>query len=986
MKFKRLFCAVSVVLLLFTSPAFAQQKQVTGKVVDSSGAGIGSVSVIVKGSKTGAQTNSTGAFSINAPSNATTLVISSVGFETQEVPISSNPINVSLKSSNNTLNDVTVVSVGYGTLDKKEVSSAITHVDASALSRVSSNSALMSLQGKVAGLTVTNTSAADPNSTPSIQLRGVSSRNAGLGPLYVINGIPGGNIDNINQNDILSIDVLKSGAASAIYGTRGSNGVIIITTKKGTSQPQAFYEGYGALDYITNKLHVLPAPDFLAHNRGVDFGGNTNWLDAVSNNPSFTQKHTLQFSGGSSKTNYFASVDYRDADGIDLRASKKEYGARINLNHTSNNNLYTVTLNIAPRYAKTNTADYSAFNYGLTLNPTIPVYDSAGKYNYITTGFFSNNPVENAKLVLAQQEIKELDISGSFTLNILRNLNTTATVGEVSRSLKTLNFTSSNVTYVVHGNGRSTASQKQEDNDQKSFEWVGNYNASLQKHSFKLIGGYSYQYFTYEEFDANNQQFPSNVLTYNNLGSGLYNLEDGVNGVGSFKNSSKLIAFFGRVSYDFDQKYYLTASVRREGSSKFGIDNKWGNFPAVSAAWRLDQEAFLKGVSWINNLKLRADYGETGNQDFDNYLSLLLYSGYGYYPFNGTSYQVYGPSQNLNPNLHWEKALNFNMGLDFDLFQSRISGSLNYYIRKNQDLLGSYPVPIPPNIQTNTYLNVGTMKNSGFEIQLTASAVKSKNFSYDVSFTGATNHNNFVSFSNSNYQGGTFLDVLGMPAPGSPGNLQRLQEGMRIGSFYTYKSAGVDSSGALQVYNKDGKVIAATQASNDDKRFVGNGLPKFTASLGNTFRYKNWDLGIFLRGAFGYKLFNTYAFYLGTPATQADANTLTLAYDGSKYSKLTNPSTTGTLSDYFLEPGGFVKIDNAMLGYTQPLSLKYIKSVRIYVSARNLHTFTKFKGGDPDLVQTNGLYPGVIQDGNGAGTLNYYPSTTSVLFGIQLNF
>lgn len=980
MKNRPLFFAIILSLLFVSMTAYGQDRRITGKVTDSTGAPVVNASVVVKGGRNGTQTSSDGTFALNVSPNAATLVISSVNFETQEVPIGNGIINVTLESSSSALANVTVVAVGYGTLNKKEVSSAITHLTASDLTKVASNSPLMSIQGKVAGLSVTNTAAADPNSTPSIQLRGVSSRNAGLGPLYVINGVPGGNIDNINQNDIESIDVLKGGAASAIYGTRGSNGVIVITTKKGTSEPHTFYEGYTSFDYATNKLQVLSKEDFLANKRGIDYGGSTNWMDVVSRSPAFSQKHTLQFSGGSSKTNYFASVDYRKAEGIDLRASKEEYGGRVNLNHTSANNLYTVTLNMAPRYAKTNVADYSGFNYSLTLNPTLSAYDSTGRYAYITTGFFANNPIEAAKTVLNQQQIKELDINGSFKLNILRNLSTTATIGQVGRSLRSMYFIPSTNTTAVFGTRRNSASQGLDEDDQKSFEWIGNYSLDVYKHSFKLLGGYSYQLFTSSGFNASNQSFPSDVLTYNNLGTGIWNVQPGVNGVGSYKNSSKLIAFFGRLNYDFNQKYYLSASMRREGSSKFGQNNKWGYFPAASAAWRMDQEAFMQNISWLSGLKLRADYGVTGNQDFGNYLSLDTYSGYGYYVFNGVTYQVWGPSQNTNYDLRWEKAVNFNVGLDFELWRNRVTGSLNYYVRTNKDLLGYYSVPNPPNIQGQTYANVGTMRNSGLEIQISASVIRDKDFTYDVSFAGATNDNKFVSFSNDLFKGQTYIDVVGMPAPGSPGNIQRLQEGRRIGSFYTLRSAGYDVFGRLLVYNKDGKIIPANSATNDDKQFTGNGLPQFTASLGNTFKYKNWDLGIFLRGAFGYDLFNTYAFYLGTPATQADANVLTSAYDGSKYSKLTSAATYSSLSDYFLEPGDFVKIDNVSLGYTKPLSFKYVRSVRIYASSRNLYTFTKFTGGDPELVQVNGLYPGVNS------SLSYYPSTIQVLFGLQVNF
>jgi hypothetical protein len=412
------------------------------------------------------------------------------------------------------------------------------------------------------------------------------------------------------------------------------------------------------------------------------------------------------------------------------------------------------------------------------------------------------------------------------------------------------------------------------------------------------------------------------------------------------------------------------------------MNNKWGDFPAVSGAWRITEEDFFKDkVSWINELKLRADYGITGNQDFGNYLSLLLYGGAGYFPFNGVQYQVYGPSSNVNPDLSWERAVNFNAGLDFSLLDNRLTGSVDYYVRTNKDLLGYYNVPLPPNPQSQTFTNVGTMKNSGIEVTLNGSVIKGTNFNYNITLTGAFNKNKFISFSNDIYKGAIFQDVAGLPSPGSPGNIQRIEEGHSIGEFYTLRSAGVDANGALLVYKKDGQVVPANQASNDDKQFVGNGLPKFIASLGNSFRYKNFDLNIFLRGSFGYKIFNTTAFYIGTPSSQADANVLRSAYDPkSKYSKLTSNSTTSIASDYFLESGSFVKIDNVSMGYTHTLNLKYLKSLRFYATGRNLHTFTKYTGGDPDLVQVNGLVPGVNT------SLNYYPSTLQLLIGVQATF
>lgn len=848
---------------------------ITVVVRDSAGQPLSGASIRLKGTKQGVITDAGGTAVLKNAAPGSILEISFTGYKTEEVTVGNNKtINISLAILPQKMDDLVVVSVGYGTLNKREVTSAITHLSSKELLSFAGNGALNSIQGKVAGLSITNTAPADPNSSPSIQLRGVSSRSAGLGPLYVINGVPGGNIDNLNQNDIEAIDVLKGGAASAIYGTRGSNGVILITTKKGTSQSQIFYDGYAGFDFINNKLKVLNRDEFLQHDRGTDYGGNTDWLKAVSRDYASQHKHTLQLSGGNTKTNYILSFDYRKAKGLDLRSGKEEYGARLNLSHTDANNLIAIAVSIAPRHLKSDNASYNAFNKSLVLNPTNPIMDTANpsQYNYINNGFDgSYNPVEELNTVLSGTEGKYLDMSASFRLNILKSLYTQVVLGEQTSDFFDFGFTPSYNTGAINGNaGRNSASRNYNKSDQKSFEWTGNYSLNLQHHSIKLLGGYSYNYFNNSGLNAGNSNFPSDILTYNALGTGVYNLPLPTNGssgdftfrgVGSYKNDAKLIAFFGRVNYDFGKKYYLAASVRREGSSKFGFDHKWGNFPAVSVGWRISQEHFFPKIAWINELKLRGDYGETGNQDFGNYLSLDTYSGYGYYTYNGTSYQVWGPSQNTNYDLRWEKAENFNAGLDFELFNNKLTGSLNYYIRTNKDLLGNYNVPIPPNIQGSTFANVGSMKNSGFEIQLNGNLIASKDFIYNISFAGATNSNKFLSFSNDVYRGQNFVDMVGMPAPGSPGAAQRLEEGRRIGSFYMLRSAGIDATGRLLVYNKEGKVIPGNLASAADKQFVGNGLPKFAASFGNTFTYKNLDLSVYFRGAFGFQLFNTVAFY-----------------------------------------------------------------------------------------------------------------------------
>jgi len=977
--------ALLFVALILSVPAVAQNGlTVTGVVKDEAGTALPGVTVLLRGTSAGTATDAAGNYSLSLPDAGGTLIFSFVGFVTQEVPVNNqSKINIVLRTDAKTLEEVVVV--GYGTLDKKEVTSAVTHVSSGDLLTVSATNPLMSLQGKVAGLTISNSSAADPNSGPSIQLRGVSSRDAGLGPLIVINGVPGGNLENINQNDIESIDILKGGAASAIYGTRGSNGVIIVTTKAGTGELRAEYNGYSSFDFISNQeLKPLSADEFVARNRGTDFGARTNWMQEITNDYAFAHKHTLSFSGGDRNNSYRATADYRNAKGVDLRSGREEYGARIMLNHTAKSNLYSVGFNIAPRYYTRRDADYGVFSRALTLNPTMPVMNPNSQTSYfnVNSGYDNPfNPVERLETELSGSEAKILDWNASFKLNILPNLNTQLTVGQFTTDYFDFFFRPSTSTYALQNEGgMNSANRAYNKYNQRSLEWIGNYDLDLGGNSFKILGGYSYQNFDNSGISVSNRDFPNDALTYNNIGTGLYAQVEGRNEMGSYKNSSKLIAFFGRVNYSLKDKYLASASLRYEGSSKFGYTNKWGYFPAVSVGWRINEESFMAGATWLNDLKLRADYGVTGNQDFGNYLSLDTYQGYGYYLLNGEYYQVWGPNQNTNYDLRWEKAKNTNIGIDFSIFDNALSGSVNYYTRRNEDLLGWYNVQLPPNLAGQTYANVGTMQNSGLELQLNANLINKENFTYNISFAGATNQNKFVSFSNEQYEGQSFIDVVGMPAPGSPGNAQRLEEGRRVGSFYMLRSAGINDQGALLVYNKDGDIISADQAVNEDRQYVGNGLPKFTASLGNTVKYKKWDASLFLRGNFGYDLFNTQAFYIGTPATQAGANLLESTYSDGKYSQLTNSSTSVILSDYFLEKGDFVKIDNLTIGYTFAFNTKFARSLRVYAAGRNLATFTAFQGGDPDRYPINGLYPGII------ASRSYYPSTTQVLVGVNFGF
>lgn len=986
-------CLLLLVMMLGVCvPALAQQMKITGKVTDTGGEPLIGVSVRVDKSGNGTVTDLDGKYSIEAPVKSV-LMFSYIGYENAKETVDGRKvIDVTMKERQDVLNEVVVI--GYGTMDKKELTSAISHVGEKDFLTVSSLDPSMMIQGKVPGVSITNTGAGDPNNQASIQIRGVSSRSAGLGPLIVIDGVPGGNLTNINPNDIASFDILKDGAASAIYGTRGSNGVIVVTTKKGSKDGSVHtsYSGMMSWDVINKELDMMNAQDFRDvrlgwGDNGVDLGGNVDWLDAVSRTGT-TMQHTLTLSGGNDKSNYRVSADYRDAKGIDLRSGREEYGARASIMHTTKGGLLTFTANVAPRIIYRDNADWSVFKDAIEANPTTPLMDpeNPSRYYNFMGQVVGSNPVERQKLEKDHADTKLLDWDGTVKLNILpllakdgvgnHNLSTQIMFADHQYSNNNSWFRPSTSTQAINGGYDGEASRSYSKERQSIFEWLANYSGSFGKHNVKLMAGYSYQYSQYSGFNAENKDFPNDGLGSDNLGSGELAKEEGEVLMGSYKNDAKLIAFFGRLSYDFAGKYMFTASLRHEGSSKFGASNKWGNFPAVSAGWRISEEKFMKNISWIDDLKLRADYGVTGNQDFGSYLSLNTMSGFGYYYYNGKYFQVWGPAKNVNPDLKWEKGKNWNVGIDFSLFNGRLYGSLNYFNRRQQDLLGNYKVSVPPYLHDETFVNVGTMKNTGFEFDLNFKAVDTKNFSYNFSIVGTTMSNEFVDFSNSKYVGQDFYNVCGTEDPYPYYNLQRIEKGESLGNFYMWKYAGHTSEGEWLVYDKDGDIIRASQASEDDRQVVGNGMPKFTLSSSHNFRYRNFDLSLFFRGAFGYDIFNIHDFYYGT--RNFTGNRLKKAY-GKNFdiSSTANP----VVCDYFLESGDYLKLDMVTLGYTfMPKDCRFLDRIRLYGTMKNVFTLTKFSGVDPSTYQVNGLTPGA------QGSRTYFPSTRQFIVGLQLDF
>jgi len=993
------------ILLLFLGLCFSlavlhaeDTKPVSGVVKDTKNESLIGVTIKVKNKQIMTVTNNDGQFVI-AAGQGEVLELTYIGFKTKEVPVQGNNMNIVLEEDQVILDDIVVI--GYGSMKAKESTSAIAHISSDKFSQISSTNPLMQIQGKVASVSISNTSEADPNSAASVQIRGVSSRNAGLGPLYVIDGVAGANIQNVNSNDIASIDILKDGAASAIYGTRGSNGVIIVTTKKGNTDGtiSTSYSGYMAVDMIINKPDLLTADEFrtLRVPEGAnDFGSSTDWFDQVTQTGK-VQSHTLTISGGNSKMNYRATVDYRDAEGVDIRSGRKEYGARASLNHGQASDIFRMSLSVAPRVINRDMSDQSAIDIAIRANPTFYVMEEDNPSLYST---FTNrlptgpNPVEKLKLIENGSETKILDWNASATLNILsainpdlangtNMLNTQVTLSQNIIDNFDYSFIPSTVSTNRDANIKGQASRGYSKAKMESLEWIANGAYTYQKHSFTGMVGYSYNYFENSGLSAGNRNFVSDALKYNNLGSGDNEalLDKGRVYMRSSKESSKLIGFFGRLTYNYANKYMMTASLRYEGSSRFGTNHKWGYFPAVSGGWRIKNEEFMRNVSWIDDLKLRADFGITGNQNIPNYKSLAQYSPSGQVFYNGDWLTITGPTTNINPNLHWEKGINWNVGVDFSIFNNILSGSLNYYNRTQKDLVGTYDAPMPPNVASTIFVNVGTMLNSGVEADLYINAITRKDFSYTIGLVGEINHNIFKKFSNDLYQSKGYDDSakLGLGDFGVANvPIQRMEEGHRVGAFYMLSYAGLDNEGKWLVWNKDNtEKISINDAVDDDKRYVGNGLPKYRMSMSHMFKYKNWDLSLSFRGAFGFDIYNTMEYAFGISQGQKGYNIFHSAYEENKDIK----DGMGKPTDYFLTKGDYMKLDVATLGYTLKIkNSRFLSSVRVYMTGRNLFTIKGYDGLDPDFIPVNGLTPGALT------STRYYPSTRQILGGLQLSF
>lgn len=958
------------------------QQTITGTVRNTStGDPLAGVTVRVQGKDAVAQTDEAGNFEI-AAETGDVLQVSFIGFATQQVTVRSAAVQISLTPDSEALDEVVVV--GYGTQRRKEITSAVASVKEEDFNRGGMRNPLELVQGKVAGLNITRTQGSNPNSGTNIQLRGMASLSGTNSPLIVIDGIPGGNLDLIKQGDIESIDVLKDGSAAAIYGTRGNGGVILVTTKKGKAgAPQFEYLTYGQTEIVNRRPTMLNASQFREKvvdglGRPYDLGASTDLYDELVNKNNFSHFHNFIASGGGENSTYRASFNYEEAQGIAKQNGKEQFGGRINFNQTGLNDKLTLTANIAANFNKADLlgGQPGDFEQAIQRNPTAPLFNEDGSF-YQTQEYNNYNPL--SRLAHRINERAQQTFSGDARLKyqILDELSVSA-FGSYVRD----NWNDRQYRSILDWDQRETseyqgtayAYKRNEMNWTKTFESTIDYTKTFNDlHTITGLLGYSYQYSTAEWFDMSNSGFTTDGFLDWNFGSGTALTNDALPRptMGSFKEDNTLIAFFGRANYNYADKYFVTAILRREGSSRFGANNKWGNFPAVSAGWNISNEDFFTNKEIVNDLKIRAGYGVTGNQGIPNYLSLITLGTGGVYPQGGIYYQTYGISRNPNPDLKWEQKAETNIGVDFGLFNNRLTGAVDVYYRKTSDLLYEYRAQQPAYPQSRIWYNVGEVVNKGIELQLSGSPISNDNVHWQVDFTGNYQNNKLTKLSSDIFQS-DYLEFGGLPSPGNLGSSIRLEEGGEIGSFYGKRFAGFDDAGKWLFYKADGSTGYAGDMNNNDLAYIGNGVPKFQASLGNRVSYKGFDLTVFLRGKFKYDILNTADMFFGNKKWLPN-NVLESAF--GKHDQLDDDPQ---YSDYYLENGSFVKIDNVTLGYNFNLNTPHVRNLYVYLTARNLATITSYTGIDPELQDT-GFESGIDSRG-------FYPRTQSWSFGVNIGF
>ena len=975
-------------LVLFAAFSMTMSAQITGTVLEAStDFPIIGASVVEVGTTNGVITDFDGNFVLNVAEGAQ-IQISYVGFAAQTLAAKDGMV---VKLAEDTYMLQEVVAVGYGSQTKKEITGSVASVKADDFNKGAFNSAEGLLQGKVAGLTMSKDGGGDPtNRGFSVQIRGAGSLTGSTTPLYIIDGVPGASMNNINPNDIESMDVLKDGSAAAIYGTRANAGVIIITTKKGKEgKTQVEYTGSVSTANTAGRINLFGREEFIKAG-GVDYGYETDWYQEITRVPVSTE-HNIALSGGMKNVDYRASVNYKLNQGLAKNSDFQEIMARASVNQSALNNLLEFNYNAS--YSKTNSnwIDHGAYQQAMKFNPTMPVYSDPSDPNYIKYGGYYQNfdksGFSNPVAIVNQPT----DVGGDqtflgsirATIKPVAGLRLSAFGSYQYWNRSTGKYLPSNS---VAGNGMGGQASKSNDfNTTRMFEATAQYTNEIHNNAFTVLVGYAYQDFVSERLSASNTMYPTDDFLYNNLGlgEGLNNLtnggsKDGI-GMGSWKEEWKLASAFARINYNYDQKYYLNASIRAEGSSKFGANNRWGYFPAVSASWLITNEDFMRSQEVVEDLKLRAGYGVTGNMPGDCYPWIgRMNKNEDYAYFGDSKVATWSLATVPNPDLKWETKHEVNVGIDFSFLKGRLTGAVDYYNRTTRDLLYWYAVDASKYEAGSMLLNLGSLQNQGVELALTGLAVDRKNFTWNLGLTMAHNKNKVLSLGNDEFIFPEADKQRGGVGDGSVGwtsqKFQILEEGQSVGNFYGYKFSRIGEDGTFYGWDSNGLEKKFSQLKGKDKVILGNALPIVTWGLSSSMSFFNVDFSFNIRGAIGGHLLNTKRLAYGNNSSLASGNMIVSPDNG-----ITPPKV---MTDYYLESGTFAKLGDVTIGYTFKLNdevKKYLTNARIYITGQNLATISSYSGVDPEAVNMSGLEPGV--EG-----VSYYPIPRTFMLGVNLAF
>mgnify|MGYP003499561254 FL=1 len=976
----------SLASLLLCSTAAMAQSQKTGVIKDANGEPLIGVTVLEQGTSNGTVTDVNGRYTLKTTKPNAKLKVSYIGYESQVITPGQ---SVTLSANDATLNEVVVV--GYGTMRRTDVTSSITTVNAKDLDKGVYTDPAQMLQGKVAGLVIS--SSGDPNGSSSITLRGSSSLREGeaMQPYYVIDGIPGMDISMVAPDDIESIDVLRDATATAIYGSKAANGVIIITTKKGTEgKTNVSYNGYVAFDNALKTLDMASAAELRASGEVVeDEGANTDWQDEVLRT-GVSHNHNLSISGGNKQTKYIASLNYIDHDGVIRGTEMNRVNGRALITTKVLKDRLTLSAGInAMRgvhkgvpVGRNGESVLDAMNY---YSPTNPVRNEDGSWFKSDIGSQNYNPLSMINEDSNEFEWRRMQYIGKASLNIIDGLVLNANYSYNSKQ-KVYSYYNSSLSQLPYGGTKGKAHRDTRLGHDQTFETYLNYDLTLAKvHKLSLMAGYSWEErvnndgFGVSVYNFYNDQLGFKNLAYGNFINGMSDVDSGVEEI------VRNISFYGRANYSYDGKYLLQATVRRDGSSVFGANNRWGTFPSVSAAWNIAEESFMKdGI--FDQLKLRAGYGVSGNAlGFGAYSAYTLFglnSGSSF-TYNGVTYSKIEATQNGNKDLKWETTKMFNVGVDFAFLDSRLSGSIEFYSKKTSDLIWSYDVST--NIYPVGYMNanVGDITNTGIELTINAVPVKTKDFTWQTTVNLAHNKNKVDKLSNKKFS--VDYKDWGDPNIGgisSNGEVERIKEGESLGTFWTYEWAGYNDHGQSTYYVHDATTgertgEVTTTPEKKDKTKVGCALPKVTYGWNNTLTYKKWALTAFFQGNIGNKIMNaTRAHYSNKALLSAGKNVLA---DALKDKYFTSDNTYYYPSDRYLENGSFFRLSTLSLAYTFDNLDGWLKSVQVYGTAKNVFTITGYKGLDPD-INLGGLEPGLDK------RETFYPHTRSFILGVKVNF